>query len=168
MKIQIALSALLLSFATCISQAALANSLDGGIEIARNSQEADASCSKDQLQLSDEQKENLYNLKNKLQDQLEPKKAELQSHKRKIKDLLTQATIDKGLIKEEQSKILALQTEISNSLTDFKIAFAETLTPEQRKNFRHMRPGKKGHHKRQGFRQQQRSEAPTADTSAST
>lgn len=96
------------------------------------------------FKLTDAQKESMFQLKNKLKDELGSKKVALDTSKRKMKDLLTQPTIDKAAIQAEQQKATSLQADISNSVTSFRIASAEILTPEQRQVMRY----KHGHHKR--------------------
>lgn len=96
------------------------------------------------FKLTDAQKESMFQLHNKLKDELGSKKVALDASKRKMKDLLTQPTIDKAAIQAEQQKVTSLQTDISNSLTSFRIASAEILTPEQRQVMRY----KHGHHSR--------------------
>lgn len=88
------------------------------------------------LSLSDSQLESIHQLKNKLADDLGPKKLELSKQKRALKDLLTAKSIDKGSIQSTQDKINSLRADISNSMLVFKIDFQEQLTPEQREKVR--------------------------------
>lgn len=88
------------------------------------------------LNLSEAQLESIHQLKNKLADDLGPKKLELSKQKRALKDLLTSKTIDKGSIQSTQDKINTLRADISNSMLAFKIDFQEQLTPEQREKVR--------------------------------
>ena len=96
------------------------------------------------LDLTDDQKEKIYNLKNKLADAVGPKRAELQSQERKLRDLLTQPTIDRSQIQGVQSKINSLRDDISNLKIAFKMDFSEQLTADQREKLRY-------HHARRGM-----------------
>lgn len=97
------------------------------------------------LNLSDSQLESIHQLKNKLADDLGPKKLELGKQKRTLKDLLTAKSIDKGSVRSTQDKINALRADISNSMLAFKIDFQEQLTSEQREQVRHRALSGRGH-----------------------
>jgi|AGTN01.1.fsa_nt_gi hypothetical protein len=88
------------------------------------------------LDLSDTQLESIHQLKNKLADDLGPKKLELSKQKRALKDLLTAKSIDKGSIQSTQDKINTLRADMANSMLAFKIDFQEQLTPDQREKVR--------------------------------
>lgn len=94
------------------------------------------------LSLTDEQKEKAYQLKSQLMDNLGPKRLELKKQQRQLKDLLSQASLNRVAIKDTQEKINSLRNEISNSVVDFRVSFAEQLTPEQRKTMRYRKMGR--------------------------
>jgi len=98
------------------------------------------------MELTDEQREKIYKLKNNLIDSVGSKRLELGKEKRHLRDLLSQQTIDKSAITSTHDKINKLSAEISNARLDFQIAMAQELTPEQRQKIRYKSLGKK-HHK---------------------
>jgi Spy/CpxP family protein refolding chaperone len=103
------------------------------------------------MQLSDAQKEKFYELKNKLLNDVGPKKVALAEQKRLMKDLLTKDTIDRKAILSTQEKINSLKTELANVAIASRLDMQEELTPEQRKamRYRSLKSGGK-HHGRQG------------------
>jgi len=115
------------------------------------------------LNLSDAQLEKIYALKNQLADAVGPKKEELKSASRKLKDLLTQPNLDRGAIKATQDKINALRSDIANQKLAFRIDMSEQLTPEQKEQMRlHSIKRGMGHkHHRGGFRGKSRGPAQT-------
>lgn len=112
------------------------------------------------LELTDEQKEKVYTMKNKLLDDVGPKKLEVQKLQRQLRDLLTKDSIDRKAIEATQDKINALRTDLSNTNLAFKMDLNEMLTPEQRQKIRFRGPGRKmGGHRHHG-RGHGRAEAP--------
>lgn len=89
------------------------------------------------LDLTDEQNEKLYQLKQKFADQIGMTKVEMKKERRKMRDLLTQPTIDRKAVEIAQSKINALKTNLSNQKLAFKLDASEILTAEQRKQLRY-------------------------------
>jgi Spy/CpxP family protein refolding chaperone len=89
------------------------------------------------LDLTDEQNEKLYQLKEKFADQIGLTKVEIKKERRKMRDLLTQATIDRKAVEAAQSKINTLKTDLSNQKLSFKLDVSEILTAEQRKQLRY-------------------------------
>lgn len=100
---------------------------------------------------TDEQKEKVYQLKNQLSDSIGPKRLELKKQQRALRELLSQEKIDRGAVSETQSKINGLRSEISNAMLNFRVEFAEQLTPEQRKKLRYSSMGG-GKHFHGGFK----------------
>jgi len=105
------------------------------------------------VQFTDEQKEKLYEMKNKLLTESGPKKLALKEQQRQLKDLLTKETIDRKAIQDTQSKINSLRTDLANVHLAFRMDMQEQLTPEQRKamRYRGMKSGGKSkmkHHRR--------------------
>ena len=105
------------------------------------------------LNLTDEQREQIFALKNKMKDDLGPKQAELQKERRALQDLLTKATLDRDAIQKTHDRITALKNEMSDRHLAFALDFHEKLTPEQRETFRlrqmkHSTMKGRGHHHR--------------------
>jgi len=90
-----------------------------------------------QLDLTDEQNEKLYQLKQKFADQIGMSKVEMKKERRKMRDLLTQSAIDRKAVEAAQAKINTLKTSLSNAKLAFKLDASEILTPEQRKQLRY-------------------------------
>ncbi|MBZ0185096.1 MAG: periplasmic heavy metal sensor [Candidatus Obscuribacterales bacterium] len=109
-----------------------------------------------QLELTSEQQEKAYNMKNKLMDQVEPKKTEMKKLKRELKDLLTKESIDRSAVEATQAKINSLHTDLANTTLAFKMDFNEMLTADQRQKLR-FRQGRKGggHKQHRGMRRGQ-------------
>lgn len=91
---------------------------------------------KDPLGLSDAQKEKMLTLRNQMKDKVQPKIAELSSHKRALQDLLTRESLDKAAILKEQEQINSLAGEIASVKLSYRIDTSENLTPEQRQTLR--------------------------------
>ncbi|HND66871.1 MAG TPA: periplasmic heavy metal sensor [Candidatus Obscuribacter sp.] len=91
---------------------------------------------KDPLGLSDAQKEKMLTLRNQMKDKVQPKIAELSSHKRALQDLLTRESLDKAAILKEQEQINSLAGEIASVKLSYRIDSSENLTPEQRQTLR--------------------------------
>lgn len=89
------------------------------------------------LDLTDEQNEKLYQLKEKFADQIGTTKVEIKKERRKMRDLLTQPTIDRKAVEIMQGKISSLKTSLCNAKLSFKLDASEILTAEQRKQLRY-------------------------------
>jgi Spy/CpxP family protein refolding chaperone len=89
------------------------------------------------VQLSDQQKEKFYELKNKLLSEAGPKKLALAEQKRLLKDLLTQDNLDRKAVQQAQDKINSLHAELANVNIAFRMDMQQELTPEQRKMIRY-------------------------------
>lgn len=89
------------------------------------------------LDLTDEQNEKLYQLKQKFADQIGLTKVEMKKEHRKMRDLLTQPTIDRKAVEAAHAKMNTLKTTLSNAKLAFKLDASEILTPEQRKQLRY-------------------------------
>ncbi len=96
------------------------------------------------LDLSDEQNEKLYQLKQKFADQIGMTKVEIKKERRKMRDLLTQPAIDRKAVELAHGKINSLKTNLSNAKLTFKLDASEILTPEQRKQLRYGTGGGRG------------------------
>lgn len=88
------------------------------------------------LNLTDEQYEKLYGIKNQFLDQIGPKMLEVRTLERHLKDLLTNPTVDAGKAKALQSKINAVKADLANAKLENKLAMLDVLTAEQRKEIR--------------------------------
>lgn len=105
------------------------------------------------MNFSNDQLEKMYKLKNGLLDDIGPKVTELKKQNRRLKDLLTQETLDRSSIQSTQDKINSLKADISNLKLSFKMDMNENLTAEQRQTIRYrkLKPRKmrhrRGHHR---------------------
>lgn len=88
------------------------------------------------LNLSDEQYEKMYGIKNQFLDQVGPKMLEVRTLERHLKDVLTSPSLDAGKAKSLQSKINALKSDLANAKLENKLAMLDVLTAEQRKEIR--------------------------------
>lgn len=106
------------------------------------------------LNLTDEQLEKIHDMKNKLADTLGPKRLELQSAQRQLKDMITKPTLDRKAISQTQDKINALRADIANLSLAFKMDVSEQLTDDQKKQIRRRalspKHARKGHRKAHG------------------
>ena len=91
----------------------------------------------EKLNLSDDQYSKLWQLKDELKDQLEPKEAELHVNKRHLMMALTADTIDSTKTKELEDKILTLKAEMCKLKMDHKIKAMNVLNTDQRKEVNH-------------------------------
>lgn len=143
------------AFAQESNELAFGANLDGGASV----NVVGGGSAAPKFNLTDEQKEKFFELKNALLDDIGPKKAELGAQKRKLKDLLTQPTLDRKAVQATQDKINALTADLSNRKLAFKMDVNDNLTADQKKivRFKSMKKhhGRKGggHHKmrRGGF-----------------
>lgn len=110
------------------------------------------------LNLTDDQLEKIHAMKNKLADTLGPKRLELQSTQRQLKDMITKPTLDRKAITQTQDKINSLRADIANLSLAFKLDVADQLTDEQKKELRRKalspKKGKRGHRKAHGHKGQ--------------
>ncbi len=108
------------------------------------------------LNLTDEQLEKIHDMKNKLADTLGPKRLELQSAQRQLKDMITKPTLDRKAITQTQDKINGLRADIANLSLAFKMDVSEQLTDDQKKQIRRRalspKHARKGHRKAHGAR----------------
>ncbi len=97
------------------------------------------------LNLTEEQKTAMDTLKTKFKATVSPKKEELMSHRKALREMLSSDKIDRSAVQQEQDKINALSADMANSMLAFRIDMSENLTPEQRKQMRdlHANWGKK-------------------------
>lgn len=106
------------------------------------------------LNLTDEQLEKIHDMKNKLADNLGPKRLELSSAKRQLKDMISKPTLDRKAITQTQEKINSLRADIANLSLAFKLDVSEQLTDEQKKEIRRKalspKRGMKGHRRAHG------------------
>ncbi|MBX9694643.1 MAG: periplasmic heavy metal sensor, partial [Cyanobacteria bacterium] len=86
--------------------------------------------------LTDEQRERMYQLKNKMLDEMGPKMAQYSSAKRHLRDVLTQESIDSKEADRLQKQIIALKTDMETMKLSSKAEMAQVLTGSQRKAIR--------------------------------
>jgi len=103
------------------------------------------------LDLSDDQYERIYALKNSFLDKVGPKMLEIRTQERHLKDTMTQPSVDAKAARNMQDKINNLRADVSNIKLDNKLAVLDVLTAEQRKKIRDwMIKGGRGMHHRGG------------------
>ncbi len=103
--------------------------------------------------LTDEQREQIYDLKNKMLDELGPKMAAYGSAKRHLRDVLTQETIDSSQADKLQKQIIALKSDMETLKLSNRTEMAKVLTGSQRKALRQaMMKFGGGHKHRHHFR----------------
>lgn len=102
------------------------------------------------LDLTDEQLEKLHSLKTASFEASGPKRLELRSLHRQMKDSLTKPGINKSELLALQSKINSLNAELSNSRVSFMADASSILTEDQRQKVRRsmLMGGFGGHHKK--------------------
>lgn len=91
----------------------------------------------ERLELTDEQKDKLHDLKNQYLDTIGPKYLAVASAQRKLKDVLLAKEVDSQRAKSLQADINSLKTEISNIKLDHKLSVMNTLTAKQREDLRY-------------------------------
>ncbi len=89
------------------------------------------------LNLTDAQLEKMAALKDDFETDTAGKKAELKVLFRKMHNLMTMPTIDRGQITAVHDRINALITDLSNARLNYMMDKADVLTPDQRKQIRH-------------------------------
>ena len=105
------------------------------------------------LDLSDDQYEKFYALKNSFMDKVGPKMLEIRTHERHLKDMMTQTTVDAKACRNLQDKINGLKADVANMKLDNRIAMHDVLNDEQRKKIRDfVVKGGRGMHHRGGPR----------------
>jgi len=90
-----------------------------------------------QLALSDEQLEKIAKVKASLADATGPKKLQLKTLHRQLKDALTKENVDKSSVLNLQSQINSLRDELSNAKLNARLDTLAVLTPEQKAKLRH-------------------------------
>jgi len=90
------------------------------------------------LNLTEQQKTAMDSLKTKFKASVSPKKEELMSHRKALRELLSNDKIDRSAVQQEQDKINALSADMANSILAFRIDMSENFTAEQRKQMRDM------------------------------
>ncbi len=88
------------------------------------------------LDLSDDQYEKLYALKNSFMDKVGPKVLEIRTNQRHLKDLMTQTSVDAKAARNMQDRINGLKSDVANMRLDNRLAMHDLLTEEQRKKVR--------------------------------
>ena len=105
------------------------------------------------LDLSDDQYEKIYALKNSLLDKVGPKMLEIRTHERHLRDLMTQTNVDAKAARNLQDKINGLKADLANMKLDNRLAMHDVLNDEQRKKIRDwVIKGGRGMHHRGGPR----------------
>ncbi len=88
------------------------------------------------LDLTDDQYEKFYALKNSFLDKVGPKVLDIRTSERHLKDLMTQTTVDAKACRNLQDKINGLKGDVANMKLDNRLAMHDVLTDEQRKKIR--------------------------------
>ena len=101
--------------------------------------------------MTDDQYERLYAIKEDVQDQMGLKRAQEHILHRKLKDVLSAASIDTKAAQDIAGKITALKSEMTQLKLDSMIRAAQVFTPEQRKELRLMMIKHHGHHGHHGW-----------------
>lgn len=101
------------------------------------------------LDLSDDQFEKFYALKNAFLDKAGPKMLDLKTNERHLKDLMTQPTVDAKAARNLQDRINGLKADLANMKLDNRIAMHDVLNDEQRKKVREfaIKGGRGMHHR---------------------
>ncbi len=105
------------------------------------------------LDLSDDQYEKFYALKNAFMDKVGPKMLDLRTNERHLKDAMSQMTVDAKACRNLQDRINGLKADLANMRLDNRIAMHDLLNDEQRKKVRDfVVKGGRGMHHRGGPR----------------
>lgn len=104
------------------------------------------------MSFTDEQLEKLNSLKNQMADAVGPKRLELSTQMRQLKDLITQPSVDRSKITSIQGKINSLRDQICDLKLNYRLDTLAVLTDEQKKELRHhyLIRNVMGGHKRHG------------------
>lgn len=86
--------------------------------------------------VTDDQYEKLYQLKNRVMDQIGPKMLQLSVARRNLRDVLTAETIDDKAAKKLQTEIAGLKGDLESIKLDGKMSMMQILTAAQRKELR--------------------------------
>ena len=110
------------------------------------------------LDLSDDQYEKIYALKNSFLDKVGPKMLEIRTQERHLKDAMTQSSVDAKAARRMQDTINNLRADVSNIKLDNKLAVLDVFTAEQRKKIRDwmIKGGRGMHHKGPGMRMEKK------------
>lgn len=105
------------------------------------------------LDLTDDQYEKFYALKNSFMDKVGPKMLEVRTNERHLKDLMTQTNVDAKAARNLQDKINGLKADLANMKLENRLAMHDVLNDEQRKKIRDwVVKGGRGMHHRGGMR----------------
>lgn len=85
---------------------------------------------------TDEQLEKLNTIKNQFADASGPKRLELQSAQRQLKDLMTQPGLDRKKATDLQAKINALRADLANMHLSMRMDSLDVFTADQKKQLR--------------------------------
>ncbi|MCC7527912.1 MAG: Spy/CpxP family protein refolding chaperone [Candidatus Melainabacteria bacterium] len=101
------------------------------------------------LDLSDDQYEKFYALKNSFMDKVGPKVLEIRTNQRHLKDLMTQTSVDAKAARNMQDRINGLKADVANMMLDNRLAMHDVLNEEQRKKVRDfvIKGGRGVHHR---------------------
>ncbi len=91
----------------------------------------------ERLDLTNEQKEKLHDLRNQYLDTIGPKYLAVASAERKLKDVLLAKEVDSQQAKSLQTDINNLKTDIANIKLDHKLSVVNTFTAKQREDLRY-------------------------------
>jgi len=86
--------------------------------------------------LSNEQLEKLYTIKGQAREEAQPKVADLKSTEKKMRDLLTQPSVDKGQVLSLESQINSDKAALGNLRVETKLNQLSVLTDPQRQELR--------------------------------
>lgn len=86
--------------------------------------------------ITDEQYEKFYQIKMKMKDEYGPMRTKYYSHKRHLKDLMTQDEIDTKAVKKMNEQISSLKKDMTALKLDYKLQMAQVLTGAQRSALR--------------------------------
>ncbi|GEM_PF-3097302 len=91
---------------------------------------------KGDLALTDDQYEKLFGIKKQLKDQAGPKIVALRSTERDLKDVMSQAQVDRKKVLDLQSKINDQRADLANLRVQSRLDALDVLTDAQRKQLR--------------------------------
>lgn len=103
----------------------------------------------ERLDLTEEQSEQIKALHESLKAEIDPIREAMAEKRGELKELWKAETPDEGAIKAVQGEMDELRSQISEKVTDNRLAVHEILTPEQREKMNEMKNsggkgGKKG------------------------
>lgn len=91
----------------------------------------------EELNLTDDQLEKIHAIKLRRADEVGTKKVELMAQMRKLKDLLSQPTLDRQAVQQTQDKISGLKADIANQMINGLMDAHDVMSMDQRKQLRH-------------------------------